>query len=251
MPRTSSAFRLTRPRLGGVFVHILGTAACLVLGANFGRADEAKNEDAPSPVLRFAKEEFAGMKSTVYQHKTQVDAKTGDYRYDCVGFVSHALRHAAPQAWASTTKTLGLAKGHIPSPGGYRRFFSGLATQPQPGWEMVAKVADLRPGDVVAWEYKTERSSGHAAIIGSTPVKGSDGSWTVEVYDSTSARHAEDSRPNDPRTETLEATGRKSGLGHGTMALLENPATGALAGYRWSPKAKGVLVPIAAGRPKS
>ena len=35
------------------------------------------------------------------------------------------------------------------------------------------------------------------------------------------------------------------------MTLLEDAATGALAGYRWSPKAKGVLVPIAAGRPKS
>ena len=204
-----------------------------------------------SAVAQLAKREFETMKTTLYQHKTQVDVAAGDYRFDCVGFVSHALKKAAPEAWASAFKTLGLAKGRIPSPGGYRKFFAGLAEKPQPGWEPVLQVSALRPGDVVAWEYKTERSSGHAVIIGAAPVKVPDGSWTVEVYDSTSSRHANDTRAKDPRAQVLAVTGKPSGLGHGTMAFVADPATGVLVGYRWSPTGKQRKVPIAAGRPKS
>jgi hypothetical protein len=49
----------------------------------------------------------------------------------------------------------------------------------------------------------------------------------------------------------LAQTGKRSGLGHGTMAFVADPATGALAGYRWSPQGKERKVPIAAGRPGS
>ncbi len=35
------------------------------------------------------------------------------------------------------------------------------------------------------------------------------------------------------------------------MTLIADPATGALTGYRWSPKAKPFTIPIAAGRSKS
>lgn len=204
-----------------------------------------------SAVVQLAKREFETMKTTLYQHKTQVDLAAGDYRYDCVGFVSHALKKAAPQAWASAFKTIGLAKGRIPSPGGYRKFFAGLTDKPQVGWEPVLQAAALRPGDVVAWEYKTERSSGHAVIIGAAPVKAPDGSWTAEVYDSTSSWHAKDSRAKDPRAQVLAETGKRSGLGRGTMAFVADPATGALAGYRWSPQGKERKVPIAAGRPRT
>jgi len=191
------------------------------------------------------------MVSTVYQYQTKVDRGAGSYQYDCVGFVSYALKRATPQAWATVAKATGIAKGRIPSPAKYRTFFAGLAERPQPGWIAVTKASELRPGDVVAWEHKTATSVGHAVVIGSNPIPGPDGSWLVEVYDSTASPHSDDSRPNDQRAQMLDSTGRRSGLGHGTMVFMADPATGALTGLRWSVKAKITAVPIAAGRPTS
>ena len=191
------------------------------------------------------------MTTTFYQHKTKVDPAAGIYYYDCVGFVSDALKRAAPQAWATVAKITGIAKGRIPSPLRYRKFFASLTEKPQPGWEAVTRASDLRPGDVVAWEYKTKTAVGHAVVIGGTPVSVLHGSWMVEVYDSTSSPHSDDSRSKDQRAQVLASTDRRSGLGHGVMVFLADPASGALIGFRWSPKARAITVPIAAGRPTS
>jgi len=196
-----------------------------------------------------ATNEWASMTTTLYQHQTQVDRNAGSYRYDCVGFVSYALKRATPQAWAAAVKATGIAKGRIPSPPRYRSFFAGLAQHPQAGWEAVTNAGYLHPGDVVAWEHKTATSSGHAVIVGTVPVRAGDGSWLVEVFDSTSSPHGEDSRPPDARAQVLASSGRHSGLGHGLMGFTADPASGTLTGVRWSPKAKAITVPIAAGRP--
>jgi hypothetical protein len=101
----------------------------------------------------------------------------------------------------------------------------------------------------VSWDYKTERASGHAVIIASMPSQAKDRSWLVKIYDATSSPHAEDSRPDDARAQIFEVTGRRSGLGHGVMAFSADASTGALTGYRWTPKGKIITCPIAAGRP--
>jgi len=215
---------------------------------------ELKGSEPPAisgPLFQEATNEFAAMTSTSYQHKTQVDSAAGSYHYDCVGFISYALKRAAPQAWATTVNITGIARGRIPSPLQYRAFFASLTEKPQLGWEAVTKAADLRPGDVVAWEHKTESAVGHAVVIDGAPVPLPDGSWLVEVYDSTSSPHSDDSRSEDHRAQVLASTGRRSGLGHGVMVFMADPVSGALTGVRWSPKAKAITVPIAAGRPTS
>ncbi|MCX6903248.1 MAG: hypothetical protein NTW03_07175 [Verrucomicrobia bacterium] len=232
-------------------LRLLLAGSLLACGEPVGALSGAESPAVAGPLFHEATNEFGTMKTTLYQHQTRVDRATGSYRYDCVGFVSYALKQAAPQAWAATAKATGLAKGRIPSPPRYRAFFASLAEKPQPGWEAVTKASELRPGDVVAWEHKTERSSGHAVIIGGPPVPGPNGSWLVEVYDSTSSPHGDDSRPKDPRAQVLDTTGRRSGLGHGVLVLIADPAGGALTGLRWGPKAKPITVPIAAGRPSS
>ena len=206
---------------------------------------------AEGPLLIEAKSQFSTMKTTLYQPRTEVDRDAGSYRYDCVGFVSYALRRATPQAWSSVVAVTGIAKGRIPSPPKYQAFFAGLAEAPQPGWKVVAKASDLRPGDVVAWEHKTETAVGHAVILASVPAEGPTGAWRVEVYDSTGSPHTDDSRPGDERAQALASNGRRSGLGHGIMVLMADPVTGVLTGLSWSLKAKPVTVPIAAGRPVS
>jgi len=204
-----------------------------------------------APLFTEAQRQFRDMKSTGYQHKTEVDPEAQSYRYDCVGFVAYALKQAAPQARASAFKALEIKRGRIPSPPKYVAFFQSLAKTPQQGWQSVSKVKDLRPGDVVAWEYKTETSSGHAVIIAGVPVELGEGIWSVKVYDSTSSPHADDSRPQDARTTVLATSGKRSGLGHGMMAFSADRVSGALNGYRWSPKSKTKIVPIAAARPRS
>lgn len=195
--------------------------------------------------------EFRTMKQTSYQHKTEVDRTSGTYRYDCVGFVSYALRQASPKAWASVVTACGIRKGYFPSPPRYQGFFASLEQHPQPGWRSVAKVADLLPGDIVSWDHKTQSAVGHAVVIAGRPRHEGAGVWIVEVYDSTAAPHLEDSRPGDERAQPTEAGGKPSGLGRGTMALIADPVSGALIGHRWSPKGKTVIAPTAAGRPTS
>ncbi len=210
-------------------------------------------QDSPtstSPLYREALSEFTNMKTTLYQHKTEVDRAAGSYKYDCVEFVSYALRHAAPIAWDSIFRARGLAKGRVPSPSSYQQFFAGLWEKPQAGWEAVRGVKDLQPGDVVSWDYKTERATGHAVVVASLPKQISEDSWEVQVYDSTSTPHGGDSRPTDERAQIYDVTGRRSGLGTGAMAFTADPATGALTGYRWTTKGKVILCPIGAGRPK-
>ena len=220
-------------------------------GWTFGAVVAAEEPASGGPLFHEAVRQFQTMTSTRYQHKTEVDARTGSHRYDCVGFVSYALKQAAPQARESAFKALKIKPGRIPTPAMYATFFASLAATPQPGWMAVGKASELRPGDVVAWEHITARANGHAVVIASVPVEGPEGVWVVEVYDATSSPHGDDSRPDDPRAEVLDTNGRPSGLGRGVMAFTADPTTGALTGYRWGPKSKTIKVPIRAGRPTS
>jgi hypothetical protein len=207
--------------------------------------------DEGGPLFLEATHQFKTLKTTRYQHKTEVDRTEGSYRYDCVGFVSYLLKESAPKARKSAFEALEIKPGRIPTPGKYASFFTGLADKPQEGWKAVAKASELRPGDVVAWKLETETSNGHAVVIASVPVEGPDGEWIVKVFDSTAAYHADDSRKTDERAEPSREGGNRSGLGHGMMAFTADPKTGVLTGYRWSPKSKSVICPIAAGRPTS
>jgi hypothetical protein len=191
------------------------------------------------------------MATTRYQHKTRVDRTVGSYQYDCVGFVSYALQQSAPQAWVSVVSVCGIRKGYFPSPPRYQKFFAGLTETPQPGWQGIAKASELRPGDIVSWDLKTKTAVGHAVVIASIPRLEEEGVWIVEVYDSTAAPHLNDSRSGDSRAQPVDPGGKPSGLGHGVMALVADPLSGALIGHRWSPKAKTIIAPTAAGRPTS
>jgi hypothetical protein len=202
---------------------------------------------SPAPLLAEAQRQFESMNSTLYQHRTEVDRAKGIFRYDCVGFVSYALKQATPTAWQSIVRATSLPKGRIPSPARYLAFFASLHEAPQDGWQPVAKVQDLRAGDIIAWEQKTEFATGHAVILAEDPVE-KEGTWWAAVFDATSSPHSDDSRPSDDRAQILERTGKHSGLGHGVMGFVADSETGALRGVRWSRKAKAVTVLIAAGR---
>ena len=202
-----------------------------------------------APLLRLVAAAFTTMASTRYQHHTDVDVAAGSYRFDCVGLVSWALRQATPLAWQALRQRMALAPGRGASPPTYERFFRSLQQRPAPGWQALPRVEDLRGGDVVSWARRTSHASGHALILAAAPQRLEPGLWQVVVFDATSTPHLQDSRPTDPRAQRFDRTGRPSGLGRGVAALVVDPHSGALLGFRWRPQGPTVLVPIAAARP--
>lgn len=227
-----------------------GSIPALVLALLLPLAPPARaNPQGEARLLQRVEAAFATLRSTLYQHHTAVDVPAGSYRFDCVGMVSWALSQATPEAWQSLRQTMGIRPGRIPSPPTLVRFFHGLQRQPQVGWHPRATVAELQAGDVLAWDHRSSHASGHAVILAAAPQPLAEGLWRVEVYDATSTPHQQDSRPGDPRALVFARTGRRSGLGHGVMALQADPASGALVGFRWRPDGPTVLAPIGAGQP--
>ena len=141
-------------RRSGFLCSVLVVITC---GCSAAELKDAEPSTTAGPLFQEATRQFEEMTSTLYQHKTQVDRATGSYRYDCVGFVSYALKQVAPQARESAFKSLDIKPGRIPSPLQYRAFFASLAEKPQPGWQAITKVSALRPGDVVVWELEAEQ----------------------------------------------------------------------------------------------
>ena len=104
----------------------------------------------------------------------------------------------------------------------------------------VPTMAEAMPGDFIAWRRKVilkGDTSGHVMLIMKRPVREENGSYRVEVMDSSSTRHAEDTR----------GTGQ-SGVGVGTL-WFEVDDEGKPVCYRWSDRSKKCnTVPIAIGR---
>jgi hypothetical protein len=238
---------MNRIALCTLLISAVGCAAAVKPVASTRPASSQSVVDAP--LAAALQRQLQTMTRTHYQHQTRVDRSAGVYCYDCVGLVYDTLRYATPVAWRSIVEAAALPRGRIPGPARYRAFFANLHQSPLQGWQAVDKVADLRRGDVVAWERKLEFSTGHALVLAEDPVREADGVWWAAVYDASSSAHTDDTRPNDPRAEVLERTSRRSGLGRGVMGIIADPATGGLTGFRWSRKAKPVTAPIAAARP--
>jgi hypothetical protein len=117
------------------------------------------------------------------------------------------------------------------------------------GWQRLERLADARPGDILAWKnpaHKTgeHTNTGHVMVIDESPIEEpsaatQDGrkTYRVRVIDSTASPHA-----SDTRAET------QSGVGRGTLWLVVD-AAGKPIGYRWkSPRGTLHEAPIAIGR---
>ena len=193
-----------------------------------------------APSTRFLGEvraQLDGMRSTRYQHTTDVDPERGAYFYDCSGLVEYALARSAPEALRvlpTSTKARPLAVDiafHL----------LRAPTHPADPWLGVLTAAELEPGDLIAWvtpKESSSRNTGHVMVVTAPPVRSParPDEWLVEIVDSTSTPHAGDSR-RDGHT----------GLGSGTVGLVVDGA-GRPTAYRWrggeSPKAPRTLVAL-------
>jgi hypothetical protein len=171
---------------------------------------------------------------TEYRHKTDIDEDKGAYYCDCSGFVGYVLNRTVAK------------DGKGPFRDGKKRplamdYERGFAKAPEKaggksGWQQVVRVADARPGDVIAWRHEKPKpgNTGHVVIVDQKPVVEKDGLVRVAIIDSTTL----------PSTD-LDGKG-KSGIGRRTMWFTvdkEGRAVGSVRGSRTSkPKVEAISI---------
>ena len=208
--------------------------ACKTSGA--GSSQGVAQTAGGELLLAEARRQMGNMRVSNYQHRTAVREDAGSYAYDCSGFLTYSLGRAMPQAVAAlpvSTSSRPIAKdvyAHITqSPAAEGGLVPGMG-----GWLRVERVADLMPGDVVAWLTPPgvqKSDSGHVMIVAAIPhaTVRDDREFAVRVVDSTASPHADDTRPRG-----------STGLGSGVIGLIVD-AQGRPVAYRWraevSPKA--------------
>jgi hypothetical protein len=186
-------------------------------------------DGSPSALLAEIDRELSHMRASAYEHRTSIDEASGTYDFDCSGFVGYALSGAAPAAWAEIVEATAGRNGR-PLAKQFEGFFESISSEPtHMHWRRVARLRDLRPGDIVAWLKPVDVSSkntGHIVVVHGevTPQTERPGAFLVPIADSTSVPHGHgDSRQS----------ARATGLGTGTLVLVGD-AGGAPVAYRWS-----------------
>ena len=192
-----------------------------------------------SPVHAEARRILAQMKDTRYSHTTRVDEAEGTYELDCSGLATILLKAAAPRSLAAVPHA---ARRKRPLAFEFHDAFAAAPADETKaaGWRRVERLADARPGDLIAWrrqEIIPGESTGHVAILDAAPVREDDGQFRVVVIDSTGKPHGDDTRKEGA-----------TGVGRGTMWFTVD-AAGRPAAFRWRAR-DGALnrPPLAIGR---
>ena len=207
------------------------------------------------------------MTSTVYSHTYSENAKTGVYKFDCVGSVDYFLKLGSRNAWSAMHSQLKIRPGYVPKPPRLLNYITNTHSQ---YWQDIKSPAAIRPGDIIAMDAITnpdDSTPGHAMIAASWPLLLSNGTYALTVYDSTGSPHgAEDSRRWDHRTTPLSSkttsgastsntsadTGPVgSGLGFGTIQIWPASAsklTPPREQMSWTVGTKPIKTQIAIGR---
>jgi hypothetical protein len=218
--------------------------ALLVLSATalLGRPALAQRAAPEGRVVTVLRGILGNARDTRYAHVTHVDEARGRYHFDCSGMARWVLHRATPDAQEALERGLNTRR---PLARDYHAWFQRLP--PGTGgraWRAVSRGEDLRPGDVIAWVFPPQfhlAITGHVVFAMARPRRVSPRILRIQIADSTSNPHDEDTRSRAGRT----------GPGQGVIDLEVDPRSGALTGYRWShrPGAGLLRVPINAARP--
>ncbi len=185
----------------------------------------------------------SSLRSSRYAHATRVDVARGRYDFDCSGMAAWVLARAAPRAHRAVVARAG---GERPLARDY--YHAIAAKRAAPGaWAPVARVADARPGDVLAWLKPAEvrsANTGHVGFVVAAPepLAGVPNGFLIRIADASSYQHENDSRAG---------TGR-DGFGFGTILVVADGLTGAPRAYGWFGRdsARVLETAIAIGRPR-
>lgn len=158
---------------------------------------------------------------TRYQHRTEVRERDGRYRWDCSGMVSWILHRAAPGA------ATGIGGPRTTARGIHRLIERAPTHGSRRGWQQLAHIEDVRPGDVFAWRTPPGSPSPHTGHTGfvlerARAVPGLRHAYAIRIADSVIGPHEEDTRGSDP----------DGGLGTGVMVFLTD-GRGQATHYGW------------------
>ncbi len=149
---------------------------------------------------------------------------------DCSGFIDQLLMHD---------------DGY--SPDDFKRWFGSRRPTAQRyhdaivegrGFTRLGRIAELRPGDLIAIKYLTRRdNTGHIMLVTEAPRRMNDSppyvdrtaQWSVTVIDSSESGHG----PTDTRHKRGEGGRDHDGLGRGVFRLYAS-AAGEVVGFSWS-----------------
>jgi hypothetical protein len=164
----------------------------------------------------------ASLRNSSYQARTKVDAKQGEYHWDCSGMAAWIMRRTAPAALQHLASSRPVARDFAAA------IERAPANQARNGWQRIANIADVMPGDVFAWRRPRgmpSKNTGHVGFVVERPlpVREIPGAWVVRIADSTRGFHQDDARHDDD----------DGGFGIGTLAFLTD-ADGKVTHYGWS-----------------
>jgi hypothetical protein len=173
-------------------------------------------------LLAEAQRILSTVKSTTYQHATDINETTHTFNVDCSGFLDYVMSRAVPDAFSQlqgATQTRPVAQSYV-------SWVSSLG-QPVGRWHRVTRAADIVPGDIIAWTKPADvvsTDTGHVMIVAGAPMKAGTNLLTVLVIDSANSGHG---------MADMRTINKSSGVGEGTVALMTD-ASGAPNGYHWS-----------------
>lgn len=181
----------------------------------------------------------ATLHTTRYTHDTRIDPRVGRYDFDCSVMAAWVLGRAAPRARAALPGGRPLAVDF------HRAILAAPTDRARNGWQRVARIADARPGDVLAWprpRWFRSNNTGHVAFVSAPPVMTPRG-VLVRVTDATSVGHQDDPRNRE---------GGPTGFGHGTLLIATDPVSGEGTAYGWigahTPPEWMIATPVRVGR---
>jgi hypothetical protein len=204
---------------------------------SFGAPPAAASE-AATRVVQTLEGIQASLTDTVYQHTTVVRADDGVYRWDCSGMVAWVLRRAARGAMRALPRERPVARDFV------RVIEAAPVGRSRGGWQRLAHIEELRPGDLFAWRRPRgfpSRNTGHVGFVvhAPAPVAGIPGAYAVRIADATSRGHQDDTREADP----------DGGFGLGTLVFLtDGEGHGTHYGWYGTASEGYVVTPIVFGR---
>lgn len=226
--------------LGAVF----GVALTSVGGGGASGADEttaapastsAAQTRAGGKVLARLDKIKGSLRSTEYRHTTSVRRKIGHYAWDCSGMANWILKRDAPRAFEALHRDRPVARTY------WRTIDKAPTAKPRRGWQKIADITDVRPGDVFAWrrppDWPPGGNTGHVGFVVGSPETVTDErfaavrAFTVRIIDATSLPHQDDTRKPEG----------KGGFGSGTL-LFVTDETGRAYAYGWfGARSRGVI----------
>jgi hypothetical protein len=176
---------------------------------------------ASQRLLELAQHIDATRTDTIYSHATKVRRKDGIYHFDCSGMINWMLERVDERALEAIGRDRPVASSYV------RTIQKAPTTRARDGWQRIADIEHVEPGDLFAWRrpdtWPKGGNTGHIGIVIARPAKVPhiEGAYLVRVIDSTRWQHQDDTRADD-----------ETGFGMGTILFMTD-ADRAPIGYAW------------------